>query len=460
MFKHVFTKLLFTYTAIILGTVVLLAGSLSYFFNFYFFNQKQNTLLKAGQQVQKIVLDSKAQKITAGEMYRAINNLGYITDSRIYVLDSARLKNSDPTKAGSLAKDLQQILQGKTIIHQKHFVNDQQRYVVFVGMPIKLSQASTGIVLLFSPVEKLNLALHQIYTLIWGTACFSVLAGTLIILFISWRISRPIKNIQQSAVRLAEGFNTKDIPVIGQDEIAELTQSFNYMKNRLHKIEAMRKDLIANVSHELRTPLTSIKGFIQAILDGVVEPKEHPKYLTIVFQETTRLHRLVDDLLHLARLQTGNIKIEKKQTPLQQLIEQVIEQTHFRAQEKNIVFQTFFSTENLTLNADRDKLQQILLNLVDNTLKYSLPNTPIRIEVLDEKKWVQIKVQDFGPGISADELPYIFTKFHRAKDTSRQKPGTGLGLAIAKELVELHGGKIWVESTVHVGTTFFVRLPK
>ncbi|HAP93583.1 MAG TPA: sensor histidine kinase, partial [Desulfotomaculum sp.] len=348
----------------------------------------------------------------------------------------------------------------ETLVRKKTFSDQLNMYVVFVGLPVYIDGTISGVILLFSPLNQVNKTLFDVYKIIWITAAVSLALASVVTFIISRRISKPIEHIQKVAASLAEGNFAGDLAPVGRDEIARLTETFNYMKNRLWQIEEMRKDFIANVSHELRTPLTSIRGFIQGILDRVIGPEEQEKYLRRAYEETGRLNRLVNDLLQLARLQSGNVKLNREIVQVGELIGEIVEEHRLLAEQRNISLHVEISGDNTTIVADRDKLKQIILNLLNNALKYSNEGGKVWINALKEDKKLIFKIKDNGPGIPEDELQYIFTKFHRVESSSgQQAPGTGLGLSIAKELVELHGGTIMARSAVGCGTEMIFALP-
>lgn len=467
MFKSIFQRLLFTYAAVILLAVTLLAALMTFFFNSYVYDQKQSQLLATGYRVEDLARQFSAQSITKDELIRTVNYLGEVTDSRIYVLMGqklAGLKYIDiQAQPGLMDKELleeiNKILNGETLTRKKYFSNQMNMYVLFVGMPVFINNGINGVILLFSPLAQVNKTLIQIYKIIWGTTAVSLLLAAVIILVMSRRISRPVEKIQQAAASIADGSFTGDLPATGEDEIARLTRTFNYMKNRLRQIEEMRKDLIANVSHELRTPLTSIRGFIMGILDGVIKPEDQEKYLRLAHGETVRMERLVNDTLQLARIQSGTLKLNLEKVEIGGLISAVIEETAITAAQKDITLDSDISTAGALVLADRDRIRQVILNLLQNALNYTPAGGKVRISALVEGEKLLVKVSDNGPGIPEDQLSLIFQKYHRVPGNSLV-PGTGLGLSIAKELVELHGGSIYADSTVGKGTeiTFSLKM--
>lgn len=226
------------------------------------------------------------------------------------------------------------------------------------------------------------------------------------------------------------------------------------------KLEQMRREFIANVSHELRTPISLIAGYSEAIIDGVAEhPEQRTGFIRVILDEANRLKRLVEDLLELSRLQSGAVTIEKEWVDINQVSQGVREKFAQVLLRDNTGFQVEIAPGAELVWADRFRLEQILINLVGNAVRYA-PGGLIKISSEKTEKVTIIRISDNGKGIPAEDLPFIFERFYRAdKSRSRGSGGTGLGLAIVKNLVEVHQGKIMVESQEGQGTVFIISLP-
>jgi len=230
---------------------------------------------------------------------------------------------------------------------------------------------------------------------------------------------------------------------------------------KIRQLEQMRSEFVANVSHELRTPLTSIKGYVETLLDGALENRDlAERFLQIVYEESDRLNRLIGDLIELSALETRRSEIVKKELDSRQLTEKVQAVLLPVAGRKNIVIRTTVRPGAEKIYADQDMLEQLLLNLLDNAIKYSPSGETVSLEIAANLSGVSIKVADNGIGIPADSLPRLFERFYRVdKARSRLAGGTGLGLAIVKHIVERHRGQIQVESVEGKGSVFTVLLP-
>ncbi len=242
----------------------------------------------------------------------------------------------------------------------------------------------------------------------------------------------------------------------------DITEKMHYEK-RLRDLDKMKSDFVSNVSHELRTPLTAVKGSVDNMLDGLTGSlnEKQTRYLTRVKSNTDRLARLINDLLDLSRIEAGGIDIKPTVLTPEILAKEVNESLRSIVVDKLIDLEVTCRENDITAWADRDKVTQILMNLVGNAVKFtsSHGNVTVAIERNDDE-WVQISVADTGPGIPCEELDRIFDKFYQlAQMDKRKSRGTGLGLAISKALVQMHGGKIWVESELGKGSTFSFTLP-
>jgi PAS domain S-box-containing protein len=235
------------------------------------------------------------------------------------------------------------------------------------------------------------------------------------------------------------------------------------VERRLKELDKMKSDFVSNVSHELRTPLTSIKGSVDNMLDGLTGPlnEKQVRYLARIKSNSDRLSRLINDLLDLSRIESGRIEVRPTTLPLTALAEEVTEQLKPLAAEKLIQIELPSPDRQLTVWADRDKVTQVLMNLIGNAVKFTPQAGKVTVTVeKNDDDYVQISVADTGPGISPEERNKLFSKFYQIAAIDKQKPrGSGLGLAISKALVEMQGGKIWVESEIGEGTTFYFTLP-
>lgn len=467
MFKSIFKNLLVTYLAIFITVIATLSLILSVLYDSYIFGEKRQLLENAAYKVNLMANDYDADRLSIEELESSLDSMGFITDSKIYLvrlskedLDSPRTLNiGEGLEDSYLIGDLKKVLDGTTVFRKNQYSNKFDMYMVLTGVPWKTGTQVKGAILLFSPVNHVTDNIARINLVIWLTSLFFVVISAIIIYINSLRISRPIRKMEQAALSLAAGENTEDLAIASEDEIGKLSGTFNYMKRELMNTEKMRKEFIANVSHDLRTPLTSINGFVGGMLDGIVKPQDYKKYLTIIQSETNRLIRLTSDILQLAKIQSGSLALFREELNVSEITSPVLESLKNLAEDKKVTF-SLDCSPTVSVSADRDKLMQILINIIGNAIHYSPEGGKVSIRIEEAKEAVRFAISDTGIGIPAEDLPYIFEKFYRV-DKSRQASGggTGLGLNIVKNLVELHGGKIWAESQPGKGTEIGFELP-
>jgi len=286
----------------------------------------------------------------------------------------------------------------------------------------------------------------------------SVVASAVASLFVARRIVEPLRRMIEASRRIAEGHYHDRVTVDDDYEISDLAASLNSMAATLERTEQQRQELIGNVAHELRTPLTTIKGYMEGLIDGIV-PADDATY-TLVREEADRLSRLVHDLQDLSRLEESGADLRLRPTLVADLVAGVAQKMRPQAEARGIALATVVPPGLPLVCADHDRMQQVLLNLVDNALRYTPAGGAIHIETDAASDKVHIAVVDTGEGIPPEHLAHIFTRFYRVdKSRSRAAGGSGIGLAIARHLVEAHGGTIACASAPGQGSRFTVTLP-
>jgi len=230
---------------------------------------------------------------------------------------------------------------------------------------------------------------------------------------------------------------------------------------RLKQLEKIRQDFVANVSHELRTPLTTIKGYAETLLDGALKEDQAFQFVQVIQRHTDRLTKIVEDLLMLSKIETKEFQLKMETIFLPNLIDDVIDFVRKPAEKKKISFSRHDIISSLAVRADRSYLEQILINLLDNAIKYTPEGGRVIVSAVEkDSKEIQFSIEDNGIGIPKEDLSRIFERFYRVdKGRSKELGGTGLGLSIVKHLVQVHGGRVWVESQLGKGSTFYFTLP-
>lgn len=287
-----------------------------------------------------------------------------------------------------------------------------------------------------------------------ASLCIALALG----LLMAKRLSSPILNVIDIAGMISKGNYTERIQINSDiDEIDKLTTTINNLGASLYDQEKLRQRLTRDISHELRTPLSTLQSHMEALIDGVWEPTADR--LTSCHEEILRLKRLVGDLEKLAEYEGENLLLNITKFSLGEVISNIA--VNFEKEFLNKGVNLSFSDRDITINADKDKIIQVLVNLISNALKYTEKGGTVEVSLLEDGEFVELNVKDTGIGISDEDLPYIFERFYRA-DESRNKltGGAGIGLTITKSIVEAHGGIITVESKINEGTNFVIKLPK
>jgi signal transduction histidine kinase len=285
-------------------------------------------------------------------------------------------------------------------------------------------------------------SIHQY--LVWASLAALGLAFVLSFL-LTRRVLRPLSQMTAITKEVAAGNFSLRAEISTDDEVGQLGIAFNNMADRLGKIEQLRKTMVADVAHELRTPLTNLRGYLEALNDGIIPPL--PETLQMLQQENLRLVHLVENLQQLARADAARAYLRREEIVLADLIKQLIELHRLNFQKKRITVSTTWEDEEARVSADRDKLLQAMQNLLDNCCKYTPENGSVVIAESRVEGGIKVDFHNSGAGIAPDDLPFIFERFFRVdRSRSRDRGGAGIGLAITKELIEAHGGSIGANS--------------
>lgn len=301
--------------------------------------------------------------------------------------------------------------------------------------------------------------------MIYRAGVYSLLAiGIILILMLitsesfSRSILTPIRNIIRVSKRIAEGDLSERIPFHYRDEIGELCETINYMADRLQKSETMKNEFISSISHEIRTPLTAITGWGETILTGGFEDMSQvERGLSVIMRETERLSQMVTELLDFSRMESGRFTLYLEVFRLDQELLEIVEMYRPRAEKEGIRLELNLKSEEVFIEGDNNRLRQVVINLLDNAIKFTPAGNQVEISLEEMQSEVVMTIADQGVGMAKEELRHAKDKFYKGKS---KKSGSGLGLAICDEIIELHGGKLILESTQGKGTTVRVHLQR
>ena len=318
---------------------------------------------------------------------------------------------------------------------------------------------SEGYLFAATPVHALAVYIRSILTMFLLSSAVILIVCGILCMVLARRITWPIEQISQAAKRLGGGDFTARAPVTGCQELADFATTFNNMAGRLQNIDNSRGQFMGNIAHELRTPMTSIKGFIDGMLDGTIPESEYKHYLGVVSQETGRLARLVQNMLDITKLESGEVKGTPKNYDIWSTVTDVVLSDERRIEDGKIDIQGLGPTGTMVY-ADPDFIHQVVYNIVDNAIKFTPPDGVIKFDIQQENDMVRVTIENTGDGIAPDALPFVFERFYK-EDRSRglNTRGSGLGLHICKVLITLSGGQIKAESEMGKWCRFTFTLP-
>ena len=336
---------------------------------------------------------------------------------------------------------------------ERTHMDGEDMYVFSSSTPADSLLRQTGIeVKVIAPTSDVSQAWRQLLPRL-GLA--GLAAGALAVLFavlLSSRIVNPLRAMTRASEAMARGELDQRIEVSGDDEVGVLAGAFNEMSAQVARSNRATRDLLADVSHELKTPLTAIRGFSQALLDGVADdPKEAAAVIT---EEAERIQLLLDDLLYLSEIESGTLALTLEELNVDDLIEATVQRFRYQASEANVEVVT--ALDGAPVRADGRRLEQVFANLIDNAIRFTEERVLVRSYVVGDA--VAVEVHNGGPPIPSDDLANVFDRFYQA-DPARSGRHRGLGLSIVRELMQAHGGDVAVQSSDDTGTVFTVRLP-
>ncbi|MDD6282039.1 MAG: ATP-binding protein [Oribacterium sp.] len=331
--------------------------------------------------------------------------------------------------------------------------------VLTVSAPITRRYTTSGYVLIHMPIAHILNSQYQILNIVYITGLILFALSLLILLVFYFIVYRPLKKITEGATKYAAGDYKYKIETSSHDEMGYLAETLNFMSDEIAKADDYQRQFIANVSHDFRSPLTSIKGYLEAFLDGTIPPELQEKYLIRLIAETDRLTKLTHSMLSLDSIDSKGF-LNRANFDINRMIRDVLASFEMTCQKKGLSFALTFADKKEMVYADYSKIQQVLYNLVDNAVKFSNPDTEIQIRTEIRGSKVFITVKDSGIGIAKKDLGKIWDRFYKTDlSRGRDKQGTGLGLSIVKSIINAHGENIDCVSTQNVGTEFTFTLP-
>lgn len=343
-----------------------------------------------------------------------------------------------------------------TLVHPR-FGNEFQ----LIGLPVKQPGTLPAVLLINMPLAPVEDTVLILKRQLFYITLLLIAAALLLSLFLTRSFTRPILAIKKTAGIMAAGDFSARVELKQNDEIGQLAGTINHLGQQLAKIEQLRKDLIANISHELRTPLSIIRGYAETIRDVTGNtPEKRDRQLEIIISETERLSKIVDDILNLSQLQSGYSRLNYSRFDLREMLGAVVGRFSGLSEKTGVQLLLRDSVE-VMVEADREKIEQVLYNLINNGINHTPRGGTVSVQALAGGQVVRIEVTDTGSGIPAEDLPHIWDRYYKADKTSgRGVLGAGLGLAIVKGILEAHGAAFGAEAQDGAGATFWFELKR
>lgn len=401
-------------------------------------------------------LDTVKKQLDALDTYLSAN-LWIINPSGRMVLDSQApvdLENE------IVISDFNPTITGNSYYTVGNFFGSFSEEQLSVFAPITSDYKVRGYVVIHYPMSNLVASCNSLLNISYLMLIILFLLSMIILIFFTEMVYLPLRKITEATEQYAAGNMHYEFQIDSEDEIGYLGATISYMASEIARSEDDQKKFVANVSHDFRSPLTSIKGYLEAMLDGTIPPELYEKYLTIVLNETERLTKLTNSLLTLNNLNTKGMLLDKSIFDINKVIRNTAASFEGTCKRKAIAIELILTGDELFVTADVGKIQQVLYNLLDNAIKFSHPDSIIKIETNEKHNKVFVSVKDSGIGIPKDDQKLIWDRFYKS-DLSRgkDKKGTGLGLSITKEIIQAHDEHINVISTEGVGSEFIFSLP-
>lgn len=406
-----------------------------------------------------------SKSMTLEEIQTQLTTLSSYLSSEIWIVDPTgniiiNTAKPDLAEGGESIPEFDVTDFGNKYYQIGNFYGQFSAETLSVFSPITVNYKVRGYVIIHKPTSNLVNYANGLVMISYETLALLFIAAFIVLVLFTYVVYIPIRKIAKAADAYAEGnFDTK-INIHSNDEIGYLAASLNYMANELNTLEDDQKKFVSNVSHDFRSPLTSIKGYVEAMLDGTIPVEMQDKYLNIILFETERLNKLTKSLLELNKFGSHGTMLDITDFDINYTIRMTAQTFEGICKEKRISFNLILTGEQLYVSADMSKIQQVLYNLIDNALKFSHTDSFITIETTEKNEKIFVSVKDTGIGIPKDSIKKIWERFYKT-DLSRgkDKKGTGLGLSIVKEIIQAHGENINCISTEGVGTEFIFTLP-
>lgn len=468
MKRTFFDKIIIVIMVLLIFLFIGLAGYTTYATQRALVEEKQNNLINEATLLSEQTISSYIQGITSLEYLQLrFDEFEDTLKTKVWFLsaDGELLAASNSGNFVNLPQSIKTLeadidLQ-KGFTQTGNFYNLFEGTMISIGIPIYMGSEQKGYLILHTSMTEVEGLQDDMLSIMYMPFLVMLLVVGIVLAYLSGTILRPLAKMNDAAREYAKGNFDVKTGVSRKDELGELSDSLEYMAGELSKLDEYRKNFIANISHDFRSPLTSIKGYLEAMLDGTIPVEKYDRYLNIVLKESKRLTKLTAGLLELNDFDTYGPILKKQSFDIVDVIRETRNTVEGLCEEKNLDFRLKCPAENATVYADKMKIGQVVYNLIDNAIKFSPENGKIIVTVYEKNNKLFVSVKDEGPGIEKDKQNRVWDRFYKT-DSSRgkDKQGTGLGLAITREIIKAHGENINLISTEGAGSEFVFSLPQ
>ncbi len=466
-----FKKQFIMQSFVLIISFALLGAGLTKAFSSFFVEQKKDLLVEQSKKISKTFkqayfLDGRYGLLALQNEIEILEE--YLNASFIFIDDKDNIKiiSTDiDSKWYNKKVDFKKILEENK--NESYYEIQGNMGGIFnepmlsIGRPMNINEQYIGTIFINTPVTDLFLTVEKAYQIIMLFTIFAIIGAFILVYLFSKKITLPLIEISNAAKVMAGGDFKKRVYINSKDDIGQLANVLNDMAESLDEQEKRRREFISNISHDIRSPLTSMKGFLEAIIDGTIPEEKKEKYINIVLEETERLTVLANNILDINKLEDMDNQNKNVSFDINELIRRIIISFEARAINKNLDIKISFAEKETFVFADLEKIQRVVYNLIDNAIKFIENEKCIYISTNVKSNKVFVSIKDEGPGISLEDQKRIFDRFYKA-DYSRgkDKKGGGLGLSIVKEFILSQGETIELKSELNKGSEFIFSLTK
>lgn len=464
MFKSIFGRMFWTYAMLLLFVLSSLALFVSGMGSYFVEQRQVANVSSVARTVEEwtVSLQMEQHDATAQRSYdHFLRSWAKLTASDITVSDrNGNVFDSTCGLDEVPPESLNCVYRDEVYTFKSDFNDFYDSRVLSVSFPLHYRGNVVGAIIFNKGLPQLWKTVLELMLLFAISSLLSLVITFIIVYAQAKKISAPIVKINRAAQNIAAGNFDQRVDITSRDEIGQLASTFNFMASSIEKSERNRQRFVSDVSHELRTPMTSITGFVQGMLDGTISDDERDGYLKIVLDESIRLTKLVNDMLEMSKMQSEEFKINIAPFDINDLICSSLISLESKINSRGLDVDVDFRPEHLTTLGDKDQIKRVLINLIDNAVKFSIPNTQIVIRTSVSKGKAHISVSNIGDEMKQEDLNHIFDRFYKTdKSREQDRTGAGLGLSLVKNIMRLHNQTITVENTKnendeHYTTTF------